>query len=209
MLNILEIIKNNNKTFRRTDRNETINQRPRIIIICLFGISSAFFFYKIPDSFLAGFVAFQSILLGFTFNVMFFLVSKQKEEKTSDLSIEAEIRATLLSTLYHELFYNISYFNLIALFSIVISLVLLLPQPSFPEYFVGLYMRHKLLYELISLKPVLETFSAIHFIFLMVRLIATAIFYSISIEIVFSIFRVISRTSFYFEKKIDAVNKTK
>lgn len=78
-------------------------------------------------------IAAQSILVGFSFNVMIFLGTNPNIKAASNASIERKNKVAKLNTLSKELFYNLSYFNIIAIFSVVISLVLLLAPAAGPS----------------------------------------------------------------------------
>ena len=140
----------------------------------------------------------QSILLGFTVNVMFFLLGNREKEKPEGTSIEAKVRSKRLRDLYHELFYNVSYFNLIAVASIIVVNRTLLPTPEVPRFLRGLQAVEAYVHwiETSAVPTVLSTIT---------RGFAMAVFYAISIEVVYSIARVIGRTSFYFEWKMGEV----
>ena len=153
---------------------------------------------KVSDNLLAGFLAVQSILLGFTINVMFFLLGNHEKETVEGRSIEAQLRAERLRDLYHELFYNVSYFNLIAVVSIIIATALLLPIPEVPDY-VRSWTPAEAYVHWLDTSSVPTLTGAI------MRGVAMFAFYAMAIEVIYSIARVIGRTSFYFERKMGQV----
>jgi len=198
VFNVRQIIRNNNATFYDFNTRKRKSQWPRVVFACLFSLIAAISCPKVSDNLLAGVLAVQSILLGFTVNVMFFLLGNREKETAEGTSIEAKLRSKLLRDLYHELFYNVSYFNLIAVASIIVATGLLLPTPEVPGFLRGL-------------QPVeiyvhwLGTSKVPTVVSVVVRGCAMFAFYAISIEVVFSIARVIGRTSFYFERKMGEV----
>jgi hypothetical protein len=196
LFNVREIIRNNNATFYNFDSQKKQSQKSRAIATCFVAIIGALIFPKISDDLLAGFLAVQSILLGFTFNVMFFLLGNREKNTTPKSSIEGKLRAKRLRDLYHELFYNVSYFNLVAISSIVVALLLLLPTPEIPGFLSNSFFVKKFVHWMdTSTLPITATF--------IFRSASVFVFYTIVIEVIFSIARVVGRTSFYFERKID------
>lgn len=200
MFNVRQIVRNNEATFYDFNTRKRQSQWPRYIVVCLISLVAAIVCPKVSDNLLAGVLAVQSILLGFAVNVMFFLLGNRESEALEQQSIEAKLRSKRLRDLYHELFYNVSYFNLIAVASIIVSTGLLLPAPEVPGFLRGfmlieMYVRWL---EISKLPTVAAT---------IIRCCAMFIFYAISIEVVFSIARVIGRTSFYFERKMGEVRR--
>jgi hypothetical protein len=201
VFNVRDIVRNNNATFYDFDTRKSISQKPRFAVICLVAFIAALTCSNISDNLLAGVLAVQSILLGFTVNVMFFLLGNREKETPDGKSIEAKLRSKRLRDLYHELFYNVSYFNMIAVTSIIIATGLLLPTPAVPGFLRGfepveVYVRW------------LGTSNLPTAVKAVVRYGAMFAFYAISIEVIFTIARVIGRTSFYFERKMGEVRST-
>lgn len=198
MFNIESIIRNNNATFYDFETCKRRSQRPRIVALTALSVALAILCPKVSDNLLAGFLAVQSILLGFTFNVMFFLIGDNKEETTKSQSIEGHLRTERINKLYHELFYNVSYFNLVAVASIIIAAGLLLPAMEVPPFLQHVGFFHSYLHWL-SNSTVPTVIGTIFHDSLMF------VFYWLACEVVFSITRVIGRTSFYFERKMGGV----
>jgi hypothetical protein len=195
VFNVRQIVRNNNATFYDFDTRESRSQKPRIIQTFIVAAFAAILCPEVSDNLLAGYLAVQSILLGFTVNVMFFLLGNRDKPTASPTSIEGELRVERLGTLYQELFYNVSYFNMLAVASIIVATVLLLPQPTVPSFMQGLpYVEAYVAWLRDSTTP--DTIGDV------VRGLAMFVFYAIAIEVVFSISRIIGRTSFYFERKM-------
>lgn len=198
MFNVRDIVRNNNATFYDFDTREGRSQKSRLITTGIIALIAAILCPVVSDNLLAGFLAVQSILLGFTVNVMFFLLGNRENDTTEGPSIEARLRAERLRTLYHELFYNVSYFNLIAVASIIIATALLLPTPTVPEYAKGWT-------SVAAYVDWQNTSSVPTWARTICRGVAMFAFYAMAIEVVYSIARVIGRTSFYFERKMGQV----
>lgn len=201
MFNVRDIIRNNNATFYDFDTRKRRSQKPRLIATCIIAVVAAILCPKVSDNLLAGFLAVQSILLGFTVNVMFFLLGNREKDTTETGSIEAQLRSERLRDLYHELFYNVSYFNLVAVASIIVATALLLPSPEVPPYAKGWW-------PVAAYGAWLNASSVPVWTAAIWRTVAMFAFYVLAIEVIFSIARVIGRTSFYFERKIGQVRST-
>jgi hypothetical protein len=200
MFNVRQIVRNNDATFYDFNTRKRRSQLPRYVVVCLASFTAAIVCPKVSDNLLAGVLAVQSILLGFTVNVMFFLLGNREKDTSESTSIEAKLRSKRLRDLYHELFYNVSYFNLIAVTSIIIAAGLLLPTPEVPGFLRGFepveaYVRW------LGTSKVPTAVSAV------VRGASMFTFYAVSIEVIFTIARVIGRTSFYFERKMGEVRR--
>lgn len=195
MFNFLNIIRNNSTTFYDFDTQKRRSQKSRFVVTCLLSFIAAILCSKVSDNLLTGFLAVQSILLGFTVNVMFFLLGNHKGQSVIGQSIESQLRSERLRDLYHELFYNVSYFNLVAVASIIVATVLLLPTPLVPDFMRDL-PAVKIYVHWIGTSELPRFASAA------LRVGMMWVFYTLAIEVVFSISRVIGRTSFYFEQKM-------
>lgn len=198
MFNIESIIRNNNATFYDFETGKRRSQKPKVVVLTALSVALAILCPKVSDNLLAGFLAVQSILLGFTFNVMFFLVANNKDQATKPQSIEGQLRTERINTLYHELFYNVSYFNLVAVASIIIAAGLLLPTMEVPSFLqhVGFFQSYLHWLSTSTAPTVIGTIFQDSLMF---------VFYWLACEVVFSIARVIGRTSFYFERKMGGV----
>lgn len=198
MFNVRDILRNNSATFYDFDTRKRRSQKPRFIATCIIAIIASIVCPVVSDNLLAGFLAVQSILLGFSVNVMFFLLGNREKDATDAASIEAELRSERLRKLYHELFYNVSYFNLIAILSIIIATALLLPTPIVPGYAKGWS-------PVVTYVDWVNTSSVATWVEVICQGVAMFAFYAVAIEVVYSITRVIGRTSFYFERKMGEI----
>jgi hypothetical protein len=198
VFNVRDIVRNNIATFYEFDTRKRRSQKPRLIATCFVAAIAAIVCPVVSDNLLAGFLAVQSILLGFTVNVMFFLLGNREKDATQGQSIEAQLRSERLRNLYHELFYNVSYFNLIAVASIIVATTLLLPTPEVPEYLRGWSTVQ-------SYVLWLDTSSVPTIVSTVLHGVAMFAFYAMAIEVIYSIARIIGRTSFYFERKMGEV----
>lgn len=195
MFNVFTIIRNNSTTFYDLYTRKPRSQKPRLFTASVIAFVAALLFSNVSESLLSGFLAVQSILLGFTFNVMFFLLGNREAEAESYKSLEAKLRAERLRELYKELFYNVAYFNLIAVLSIIVAALLLLPNPEIPKFMHGWYLVEVYARWLqTSIIPV--------FVQNLTNFGSMFVFYCLAIEVVYSVARVIGRTSFYFERKM-------
>lgn len=129
MERVIVIIRDNYSTFYdyRTDKRDLI--WPRIVIFLVTSVALAGLPLSAESDFLGGVITVQAILIGFSFSVMFFLVQlENKKETNENESIEKRVRSDQLEKLSKEIFWNVSYFNLVALTSLLSALLLLLPN---------------------------------------------------------------------------------
>jgi hypothetical protein len=200
VFNVREIVRNNSATFYDFDSGRKKSQGARSVATCAVALIAALVCPKVSDNLLAGFLAVQSILLGFTVNVMFFLLGNREKDVPTGGTLESQLRSEKVAKLYHELFYNVSYFNLLAVASIIVATILLLPVPEMPAFLRGVPLVEKYVHWLGSSK-VPTICSAVY------RGASMFVFYALAIEVVYSIARVIGRTSFYFERKMQEIRK--
>ena len=75
MFNVRSIIANNNRTFYNYRTDERFSIVPRIIIFVFISAAVALSNFIRPSDFLSAVLAVESILVGFSFSVLFFLLS--------------------------------------------------------------------------------------------------------------------------------------
>ena len=126
MFNLIEIVRKDSATHYDYNSGE---QKSRFKIMLAFLFVSILIGSSIrvaPTDFLSGALSAQSILVGFSFNVLFYLVANRLGKPSQFSSIEHELRFERLSKLSDEVFDNVTYFNVIAISSALLSLILLL-----------------------------------------------------------------------------------
>lgn len=204
MSNFRGIIRNHNATFYDYDTGEQKSVWLRYLLVALSSIVLVVIFNRVPSEMLGALLTVQSILIGFSFSVMFFLLSGSLPTIVENGSIETSLKKEKLERLAKELFYNVSYFNVIALVSVFLSLLMLLPninvdalvewiiQNSFLSFWTETSWR--LFFGRLTgwLIPALEF-----------------ILYAALIESLTSFARTVGRVSFYFERRLNFVGSTK
>lgn len=96
------------------------------MMFSIFALGSGFLVGQASNDFLAGALSAQAILVGFSFNVLFYLVANRLSRPQSFAAMEHELRFERLSKLSDEIFDNVTYFNFVAIFSAIVALILLL-----------------------------------------------------------------------------------
>lgn len=126
MLSTWEIVQKNAATFYnfRTGRRQSLLLR--YIAISATALVLCIYFGRLHDDLYTGLIAVQSIIVGFAFNLLFYLSANPIVIPDGSDFLEDESKADKLNALSEELFYNISYFNLASVFSIILSLTILL-----------------------------------------------------------------------------------
>jgi len=177
------IISKNNKTFYdyRTKKVQSIWLR--LFFTVIISMFLTFMFSAIDNSFIDAVLTVQSILVGFSFSVLFFLLSGAKIKSVNEGSIEQGQKVKKLKTLSEELFYNVSYYNLVAILSVLVSLLYLLPEMDSSRIPTMVLEYFKLIYT-------------------WVEIIIRAIFYFLVIESMYTFWRTVNRASFFFTEKL-------
>jgi|GEM_PF-2358216 len=197
MSNFWDIVRNHNATYYdyETGNPKVIWLRYALVALCSILLVAAF--ETASSEMLGGLLTVQSILIGFSFSVMFFLISGSIPTIAENGSIEAELKKERLARLAKELFYNVSYFNTIALGSVIFSLLMLLPSIDLDA-----------LLEWIKAQRYLVFFSDIIWTQLLSGMVnwfmltLEFMLYATLIESLTSFARTVGRVSFYFERRL-------
>ncbi len=199
MLNFEEIVSSNAATFYDYSKGEDFKTTSYQVLKFLFAVVFALIFSQLNTSFLSVILSIYAILIGFGFNILFYLLNFQK--KVDDSSLEKEVLSEKINKLSSELFYNVAYFNLISVFLIILCLVFYLGKSLDGEVcqFIFEY------YQLIPYSEKALTFlKAIKTI---ASFLALVCFYYLIIESLFTFMRITSRAFYMFKKLIEPVNK--
>ena len=192
MNSILGIIKRNNSTFYDNRSDRRVSVFPRILLLVALGLLLSWVLGTPSDEVVSSVITVQSILVGFGFSVLFFLVSSAKEDPSVSASIENKLRKERLNKLSDELFFNISYYNVTTFFSLLLALLFafdIAPMKQISLVFINNFSFFE------TIKGNLETFVK----YLHHTLIA--ILYFILLESIFTFYRIVVRVNFYFDQK--------
>ncbi|MEG3162952.1 hypothetical protein U1763_20940 [Sphingomonas sp. LB2R24] len=126
MFSISEIFRRDASTYYEYESSNRVGRARTIILFVMFGLFIGATVSEASNDFLAGALSAEAILVGFSFNVLFYLVANRLTKPATYASIEHELRFKRLSKLSDEVFDNVTYFNLVAIGSAVVSLTLLL-----------------------------------------------------------------------------------
>lgn len=126
MSSLADIIKRDLATYYEYDVENRVSRRPLILTVALLSVVAGAVVGVASNDFLAGALSAQAILVGFSFNVLFYLVANRLTAPSKWQNMEHELRFERLSTLSDEIFDNVTYFNLVAIMSAVGCLALLL-----------------------------------------------------------------------------------
>ena len=200
LYNIIEISKRNRETFRDSATGKLTpvlgRQSLFVFLSILFGISIK----NNLNDFLAGVLTFQSILIGTSFSVMFFMASSfsndyREGEGISDTLRENALRREKVDIVVRELFANVSYFNVVAIACAIFSIALMSPQINFLYLFDIISIFINFDYNDIVSRNVQMFVS---YLSLLVRVI----FFLLLIESAFSFGRIVIRVNFLFRSKV-------
>jgi hypothetical protein len=194
MATVKEIIQRNNATFYDYQSKKVHSPYGRMLKFLILSLLASILFDDLGDSFLNSVLAVQSILIGFSFSVLFFLVSGSISISEQEYSREKKYRIERLNTLATELFYNVAYYNTVSIFSVVLALLFLLPNFSI----FSSVLENSLFQSLLEKLPpdTLEKMQDIGSRFL------TLIFVFLFSDSVFTFFRIVRRVNFFFSEKL-------
>lgn len=189
MNRILNIIKKNNETFYNYRTSLPITIRRRILLYIFVSFIVALMLMTEMNEFINAVNGIISILLGFSFSVLFYLASIKQEKNKHD-SFEAEHREKRLLKLSNELFHNISYFVAISLLLLATALIIIIPNAkgSFLNIYTALFGEVGVYY-LLKMG-------------LLISFLIRALFFFLLLETGYTFARIIGRVNFYFEEKI-------
>jgi hypothetical protein len=197
MANLKNIIRKNNKTFYDYQTEKAQSIAPRLAVIGVVSILLALMFSAIDDSFVNAVLTVQSILVGFSFSVLFFLLSGAEIKSVTDGSIEQKQKVKKLKTLSEELFYNVSYYNLVAISSVLVALLYLLPDMDQNSKISTMVLG--IITSVARSQDVLSWFSSVA---TWIEVAVRFSLYFLVIEGMYTFWRTVRRVSFFFAEKL-------
>ena len=126
MFSAIEIFRRDAATYYKYSSDKRVSRKRTIFIFASLSFIISLLVGKASNDFLTGALSAQAILVGFSFNVLFYLVANRLTAPASFSGIEHELRFERLSKLSDEVFDNVTYFNLVAILSAIAALALLL-----------------------------------------------------------------------------------
>lgn len=115
------------ETFRNARTGQLIPVWPRYLAAFLISIFCASFWTEVDSSTLRSILTVLGVLVGFSFSIMFFLVSNPLKGGGISNRLEHEFRERRLEQLSKEIFINVSYFSFVTLCAIALGVLILLP----------------------------------------------------------------------------------
>lgn len=191
MFNIIEIVKRDNASYYNYRTKVQISRKPIIIAFCIISILLAILTGVPSNDFLSGALSAQSILVGFSFNVLFYLAANRLVNPLHFKSIEHELRFSRLLKLSDEIFDNVSYFNVVAVASVFLCLILLLTDSESFGVSVQIFGSH--LPEFLKLND-----SILYWIENGARVVTSASLLFALMESLLTFVRAVGRVGFYF-----------
>ncbi|HUD30313.1 MAG TPA: hypothetical protein VMQ93_15700 [Novosphingobium sp.] len=128
MYNAFDIVKKNAATFYNFRTGKSVSVAYRYVLLAVLAAFGVSFFKAVSVELYSSFISAQSILVGFSFNVMVYLASTDALRADDPSVLEDVAKVKKLNRLAEEIHTNLSYFNLVALLSIFVSLLLTLSK---------------------------------------------------------------------------------
>jgi len=187
------IYKDNKSTFYDFRTNQPHGHVVRNSAFLILSVAFACVIQKDANDLLDAVITVQAILIGFSFSVMFFLVQSRNKTETKASSMEESLRLEQVDLLSKELFWNISYFNLTALSSLLFALALMVPNVW--GMAAEIVAKQK---DLITLARFMDGASFATYY------IAKFLFCLLLVESSFTFLRTVGRVNFLFEERMKA-----
>lgn len=191
MSSISDIIRRDAATYYKYDASNRVSRMPTLFIYLLVSFIVATVTQVASNDFLAGALSAQAILVGFSFNVLFYLVANRLTVPSRWFDIDHELRFERLSKLSDEIFDNVTYFNIVAIGSVVGCLILLLIGSD------GFSANLRYFCSISQVKSNLDTDKAVTAAKIL-RAVALAALLFLLIESVSTFVRAVGRVRFYF-----------
>lgn len=202
MFSVSRIYSDNNATFYNYNTGAPLARTRFWTCVAIASVLCAAIFTDPGDNFLGAIITAQSILAGFGFNVLFFLLSTSNTTpRPENDTLEGGLRRSRLTKLSKEIFSNISYFNLVSISSVFIALLILMPGLSSNVLQHASAIALKLLPKY---QAILET-SCLYIKFVL-RFCLIAMLYVLVIESIYTFIRTISRITFFFRRKLELLH---
>lgn len=197
MSNFRKIVRKHNATYYDYDTSKRQPVWRRYLLVALVSSLLVVVFSAISGETLGALLTVQSILIGFSFSVMFFLMSGSVASYEKTGSIEADLKKEKLEQLSKELFYNVSYFNVVAIFSVFLSLLMLLPSPDISSFLS--WTRSQAYLQFWTPSEWRETIKITGGI---ITPALEFLFFASLVESLSTFARTVGRVSFYFERRL-------
>lgn len=126
MYSLRQITSDHFGTFYNYKTNVQHRVWPRYFVFVIISVFLVAFFNNGGKEFLDGAVTVQAVLIGFSFNVIFYFASRDRAPTASDASIEAGLRHEKLARLEKEIFFSVMYYNIVAVFCIIMALIMMI-----------------------------------------------------------------------------------
>ncbi|PHJ74352.1 hypothetical protein VF07_37820, partial [Nostoc linckia z6] len=135
MYSLSQIASDHFGTFYNYKTNARHRVWPRYCVFIVMSVAFVALFNNGGKEFLDGAVTVQAVLIGFSFNVIFYFASRDRAPTARDSSIEAGLRQERLARLEKEIFFSVMYYNVVAVFCIIMALVMMISLT--PQGFVA------------------------------------------------------------------------
>lgn len=192
MTNLVEIVRRNNSTFYDNRSNRRKSVVPRMLSFFAGSLVVPWVAGTPSDTVVSAVITVQSILVGFGFSVLFFLVSSEREKEDEAKSLEDKERRKRLNVLSDELFFNISYYNVATFLSVLLALLFAFDVTGIASFTSS--VSNGLSIQQDTLENVRGYLELGH------RLLI-ALFFFVLFESVFTFYRIVIRVNFFFDQK--------
>lgn len=203
MSSLKDIVRRNSETFYDFGTGRRYSILPRLISFVILSFVLSLIFSDLDAQVLSAIITVQAILIGFSFSVIFFLVSSPGVSgDAQSKSIEKSVKAERLVRLSNELFHNVSYFNLVGIACVISAVILMLPKIETIEIVVGVYRN-----AVASIPEGMPGHSYVKGFYWFAGLVSEALFVFMLLESIYTFVRVVKRVNFFFSERIDLMSR--
>lgn len=200
MFSLFDIYSKNRATFRNYRTRKAGRVWPRYLTILAISLTFSLVI-EIPNTnALRVIITVLGIVTGFSFSVLFFLANNGGAEKIErDDSIELDLKVERLQDLSIELFYNVSYFIVVSLISILLASIFLIFSDYSevrPNYWLNTQS---------AFVEWLEYLGPI--VLCVISTVLILCFWLFLCDSVSTLFRVVKRINFLFSERIEILNE--
>jgi hypothetical protein len=203
MNNLRKIYQENRKTYRGYRSGELQPVAKRNLYLAVFAILCAMLFHAPEPSLIRVVITVLGILSGFSFSILFFIANNANPlVVTEGTTLEHRNKIRRSRTLTDEIFFNVSYFIMITVMTIILSVILMLPVENF------LKAAQQVWIWVTDLIPDIQEWqgwlqSSITFL----RFLLQFAFWIFLIEAVLTFLRILKRIGFLFSERLE-IQKT-
>jgi hypothetical protein len=196
MSELQKIVKENRESFYDFSTKKRTPIYRLYVVELIFAFCLSLLFSGVGIGFFGAVLTVYSILIGFSFNVLFqILTFSGTKPAGGTTSLERANKLERINKLADELYFNVSYFNVISIAIVILTLLCFLPYLPDPR-FLSLLSGFAIALEI-------QRHLNAGLVFDLISFCVRTFYYALIIESLYTLIRTVGRMSFYFSMKMD------